>query len=111
MGKRDEAVQRFMDELHAWGEKQEVVGDLSAASAEEAVLDAMRGNLRSIMANLGYGEAETEEVCATVRRAPTTNPTAINVLFDVPPRVVAYLDAVREQDYERAGLLLHAREG
>jgi hypothetical protein len=110
MCKRDEAVARFMDELREWGDKA-AVGNLSPGDAEENVLDAMRGNLRSIMGAMGYGAEETEEACDTVQRSPGGNASAIMVVFEAPPRVVAYLDAVRFGDYERAELLLRARQG
>ena len=82
---------------------------LRHAQAERQWREFFAVNVRSAMFALGYSEEEVAEVVGTVR--VEFDGETVGCSFSAPPRVMAYFDAVRAGDIERADLILHAREG
>lgn len=104
--------EEILAEVEAWARDQPVIGDdVMHGKTVEMVADAFRGLLDRAMVQMGFAESERAGVAATVRAATSEDGRSVDVTYEAPARVKAYMDAVHADDFDRATLVLRAREG
>lgn len=107
----EEIVAEIEAEIEAWLADQAVVGDDTAERNVDAVADYFRGMLNRVMTAMGFPESERVAAAAALSAEVSDDGDTIVVSYTAPERVQAYMDALEADDFDRAQLVLRAREG
>ena len=86
-----------------------IIGETGPDETLAVVAEQSRRQLAGLMRRMGFPDEDVERAEASV--TAKVDADAIVVTWQAPDQVAAYMEAIKHEDYDRAAMLLDAREG